>query len=148
MKALVIVLSYHHHNTEKIAKVFAKVLDAPIQTPQQVKLEELQTYDLIGFGSGIDSEKHYQVLLDLAEVLPPVTNKKAFIFSTSAMPEVTKNHSTLRQTLQSKGYKIIGEFNCPGFNTNSFLRVFGGMNKGRPNAEDLKYAEAFAQDLK
>jgi flavodoxin len=64
MKALVIVLSYHHHNTEKIAKVFAKVLDAPLQTPQQVKLEELQTYDLIGFGSGIDSEKHYQVLLD------------------------------------------------------------------------------------
>ena len=148
MKALVIVLSYHHYNTEKIAKVFAKVLDAPIQTPQQVKLEELQTYDLIGFGSGIDSEKHYQVLLDLAEVLPPVTNKKAFIFSTSAMPEVTKNHSTLRQTLQSKGYTIIGEFNCPGFNTNSFLRVFGGMNKGRPNAEDLKHAEAFAQDLK
>ena len=117
MKALVIVLSYHHHNTEKIAKVFAKVLDAPIQTPQQVKLEELQTYDLIGFGSGIDSEKHYQVLLDLAEVLPPVTNKKAFIFSTSAMPDITKNHFTLRQTLQSKGYTIIGEFNCPGFNT-------------------------------
>ena len=148
MKALVIVLSYHHHNTEKIAKVFAKILDAPIPTPQQVKLEELQTYDLIGFGSGIDSEKHYQVLLDLAEVLPPVTNKKAFIFSTSAMPEVTKSHSTLRQTLQSKGYTIIGEFNCPGFNTNSFLRVFGGMNKGRPNAEDLKDAEAFAQELK
>ena len=148
MKALVIVLSYHHHNTEKIAKIFAKVLDAPIQTPQQVKLEELQTYDLIGFGSGIDSEKHYQGLLDLAELLPPVTNKKAFICSTSAMPEVTKNHSTLRQTLQSKGYKIIGEFNCPGYNTNSFLRVFGGMNKGRPNAEDLKYAEAIAQDLK
>jgi len=148
MKALVIVLSYHHHNTEKIAKVFAKVLDAPIQTPQQVKLEELQTYDLIGFGSGIDSEKHYQVLLDLAEVLPPVTNKKAFIFSTSAMPDITKNHFTLRQTLQSKGYTIIGEFNCPGFNTNSFLRFFGGMNKGRPNAEDLKHAEAFAHNLK
>ena len=24
----------------------------------------------------------------------------------------------------------------------------GGMNKGRPNAEDLKHAEAFAQNLK
>ena len=88
------------------------------------------------------------MLLDLAKVLPPVANKKAFIFSTSAMPGVTKNHSTLRQTLQSKGYTIIGEFNCPGFNTNGFLRFFGGMNKGRPNAEDLKHAEVFAQDLK
>ena len=149
MKCLVIVFSHHHHqNTEKIAKVFAKVLDAQIQMPQQINLEELQAYDFIGFGSGIDSEKHYQVLLDLAHTLPPVTNKKAFIFSTSAMPEVTKNHAILRETLQSKGYTIIGEFNCPGFNTNSFLRVFGGMNKGRPNAEDFKHAEAFAQNLK
>ena len=70
----------------------AKVLDAQIKTPQQIILEELQEYDLLGFGSGIDSEKHYQVLLDLVYTLPAVTNKKAFIFSTSAMPEITKNH--------------------------------------------------------
>ena len=148
MKSLLVLYSYHHHNTEKIAKVFANVLDAQIKMPQQVNPEELQAYDLIGFGSGIDSEKHYQALLDLADTLPSVTNKKAFIFSTSAMPEVAKNHATLRNTLQSKGYLIVGEFNCPGYNTNSFLRFFGGMNKGRPNAEDLKHAEDFAQNLK
>ena len=148
MKSLLVVYSYHHHNTEKIAKVFANVLDAKIKMPQQVNPEELQAYDLIGLGSGIDSEKHYQVLLDLADILPPVTDKMAFIFSTRAMLEVAKNHATLRNTLQSKGYLIVGEFNCPGFNTNSFLRFFGGMNKGRPNAEDLKHAEDFAQNLK
>jgi hypothetical protein len=32
--------------------------------------------------------------------------------------------------------------------TNSFLKLFGGLNKGRPNAEDLKHAEEFAQNLK
>ena len=148
MKSLLVLYSYHHHNTEKIAKIFANVLDAQIKTPQQLNLDALQAYDLIGFGSGIDSEKHYQALLDLADTLPSVTNKKAFIFSTSAMPEVAKNHATLRNTLQSKGYLIVGEFNCPGYNTNSFLRFFGGMNKGRPNAEDLKHAEDFAQNLK
>jgi flavodoxin len=42
----------------------------------------------------------------------------------------------------------VDEFNCPGFNTNSFLRVLGGMNRGRPNAKDLKHAEEFAQKLK
>jgi len=61
---------------------------------------------------------------------------------------VAKNHSSLREKLQSKGYIIVGEFNCKGFNTNSFLKYFGGMNKGRPNAEDLKHAEEFAQNLK
>ena len=102
MKCLVIVFSYHHQNTEKIAKVFAKVLDAQIKTPPQIHLEELQAFELIGFGSGIDSEKHYQVLLDLADTLPPVINKNAFIFSTSAMPEVTKNHAALMETLRAR----------------------------------------------
>ena len=58
MKTLLVLYSYHHHNTEKIAKVFAKVLDAEIKTPQEIKPDELQEHDLIGFGSGIYSAKH------------------------------------------------------------------------------------------
>jgi flavodoxin len=151
MKSLLVLSSYHHNNTEKIANVFAKVLDAQIKTPQQINPEELQGYNLIGFGSGIYSEKHHKVLLDLADKLPPVTNKKAFIFSTSAImgeAKVAKDHSTLREKLQSKGYMIVDEFSCKGFNTNSFLKLFGGMNKGRLNALDLKDAEEFALNLK
>jgi hypothetical protein len=30
----------------------------------------------------------------------------------------------------------------------SFLKLFGGINKGRPNAEDLKHAEEFALNMK
>ncbi len=151
MKSLLVLYSYHHNNTEKIAKVFAKVLDAPIKTPQQINLEELQGYNLIGFGSGIYSAKHHQFLLDLADTLPKVTNKKAFIFSTSAImgeAKVAQDHSLLREKLQSKGYLILDEFSCKGFNTNSFLKLFGGMNKGRPNDLDLKHAEEFARNLK
>jgi flavodoxin len=60
----------------------------------------------------------------------------------------SKCHTTLKETLQSKGYLIVDEFGCAGFNTNKFLKWFGGINKGRPNAEDLKHAEAFAEKLK
>jgi len=151
MKSLLVLYSYHHNNTEKIANVFAKVLDVQIKTPQQINPEELQEYNLIGFGSGIYSAKHHEVLLDLVDKLPQVTNRKAFIFSTSAImgeAKVTKDHSTLREKLQSKGYMIVDEFSSKGFNTNSFLKLFGGMNKGRPNTEDLKHAEEFAQNLK
>jgi flavodoxin len=161
MKSLLVVFSYHHKNTEKIAEVFAKVLDAQIKTPQQINPEELQEYSLIGFGSGIYSAKHHKSLLDLADKLPQVTNKKAFIFSTCGAPMkfmeldkaeftryIAKNHSSLREKLQSKGYMIVDEFSCAGWNTNSFNKLFGGINKGRPNAEDLKDAEEFAQNLK
>ena len=159
MKSLLILFSFHHKNTEKIAKVLARVLDAQIRTPQQVDPEELQEYGLIGFGSGIYSDKHHRSLFDLVEKMPRADNKKAFIFSTSGAPAfaldggdlgdyVDEAHLPLREKLQSKGYTIVDEFNCPGHNTNSFLRVFGGLNKGRPNAQDLKRAEEFAQNLK
>jgi hypothetical protein len=61
---------------------------------------------------------------------------------------VANNHSPLREKLQSKGYVIVDEFGCVGFNTNSFLRLVGGTNKGRPDAADLKHANEFAQNLK
>ena len=151
MKSLLVLYSYHHKNTEKIARAFAKVLNAQIKTPQQTDPGELQEYDLIGFGAGIDSGKHYKPLLDFADRLPPVDNKNSFIFSTAALTGEEKreeDHSTLREKLESKGYRIVDEFQCKGFNTNSFLRFFGGMNKGRPNVEDLQNAEEFAQKVK
>jgi flavodoxin len=160
MKCLLVVFSYHHKNTEKVAKVFGRILNAQIKTPREIDPDELQEYGLVGFGSGIYSAKHHRSVLDLADRLPLVTERRAFIFSTCGAPmrimerdkaefekHVFENHSSLRSKLQSRGYIIIDEFSCAGFNTNSFLRFLGGMNKGRPNAEDLKNAEEFAQNL-
>jgi flavodoxin len=69
MKCLIVVCSYHHHNTQKIAEVLGKVLDAQVKTPQQTNPEELQQFDLVGFGSGIYAEKHHERLLGLFQVL-------------------------------------------------------------------------------
>ncbi len=151
MKSLIVVYSYHHLSTQKIAEVFAEVLGAELKTPQQTSPAELEDYEVVGFGAGIDSGKHYKELLDFADRLPQVDGKKAFIFSTSGVSNPKykqKIHTELREKLQAKGFLIVDEFNCHGFNTNSFLKVFGGMNKGRPNAKDLKNAEAFAVNLK
>lgn len=150
-KSLLVCYSYHHQNTLKIAKVFAEVLDAEIKTPGQFKAEELQEYDLVGFGSGIYSAKHNKSLLEIADSLPEVNNKKAFLFSTAGISgesKKIKDHKALREKLELKGCIIVDEFQCKGFNTNSFLRFFGGMNKGRPNVKDLKDAEEFALNLK
>lgn len=153
-KSLVVVYSYHHKNTEKIAHVIAEVLGAEVKTPQQVKPEEIAEYDLIGFGSGIYSATFDPSVLDLAGRLPQVNNKKAFLFSTYGAPAfvanrefIEKNHSQIREKLKVKGYTVIGEFGCAGWNTNSFLKYFGGLNKGKPDATDLRNAEAFAGDI-
>ncbi|MCW4001120.1 MAG: flavodoxin family protein [Candidatus Bathyarchaeota archaeon] len=151
MKTLLVVYSYHHNNTQKVAEAIAQVLDAQTQTPQQTNPQDLQAYSLLGFGAGIDSGKHYKPLLDFADQLPSGNGQKAFIFSTSGVSNPkyqTKIHKTLREKLEAKGYVIQGDFNCHGYNTNSFLKHIGGMNKGRPNAEDLQEAKEFALNLK
>ncbi len=157
MKSLIVCYSYHHNNTQKIAEVMAKVLGAQIKSPQEAIPEELDEYNLVGFGSGIYSYQHHMSLLNLVDKSPQVTNRKAFVFSTtgapstfgeSALEKALEQHVPLKEKLESKGYVIVDEFICAGFNTNSFLRLFGGINKGRPNAQDLKHAEEFAQRMK
>jgi flavodoxin len=154
VKSLVIVFSYHHGNTEKIAHTIANVLGAEVKTPQQVYPETLREYGLIGFGSGIYSATFDPSVLNLADRLSFAAGKKAFLFSTYGAPAfvanrefIEKNHRQIREKLQARGYRVTGEFGCAGWNTNSFLKYFGGLNKGRPDAEDLRNAEAFARDM-
>lgn len=154
MKSLLVLHSYHHKNTEAVAKALAEVLGAKIVSPREVDPAELAGYDLVGFGAGIDSGKHYRPILDLADRLPEAAGRKAFVFSTCGAPAfivtegfIRKNHAALREKLEGKGYSIVGEFGCPGFNTNVFLKYFGGINRKRPNAGDLEQARAFARTL-
>jgi len=148
MKTLVICFSYHHKNTEKVASTIASTLNAEMKTPQEINPNDIANYDLVGFGSGIYFGKLHKVLLDLADKLPQVTNKKAFIFSTSGRKDnMAKFHKQLKQKLQSKGFEIVSEFNCAAFDTYGVLKIMGGLNKGRPNEDDLKQAQVFAQSL-
>jgi flavodoxin len=153
-RSLVVVFSCHHNNTEKIANACAKVLGAEVKTPQQVTPGEIAQYDLVGFGSGIYSATFDPSVIDLADRLPLAGRTKVFLFSTYGAPAfianrefIEKNHLQIQEKLNAKGYAVIGEFGCAGWNTNSFLKYFGGLNKGKPDAGDLRNAEAFARDM-
>jgi len=146
MKTLIIYYSKHHRNTEKIAKTMGGVLDADVIELGSVKMDKLAGYDLIGFGSGIYYSRHDKSLLEFANSLPK-TDKKAFIFSTSGMG-LSVYHRALKKKLLDKGFTIIGEFSCKGFDTVGPFQYVGGINKGRPNDVDIARAEEFAETLK
>jgi flavodoxin len=151
MKALIIYISVHHGNTEKVAKVMANILDADLLKVKQVNVIMLEQYDLIGFGSGIYVGKHHKSLLDFVDKLPVIRNKKAFIFSTSGLRRIRFIHNfdePLKEKLQRKGFDIIGEFSCRGFDTSWAAMIVGGINRNRPNTKDLKQVEDFARGLK
>jgi len=151
LKTLIIYVSPHHGNTEKVAKAMANVLGANLRRIEQVEVNMLTAYDLIGFGSGIYFGKHDKSLLALVDNLPVLENKKAFIFSTSGIRKIRFIHDftrTLKEKLRKKGFPIIGEFSCRGFDTYGASKIIGGLHKGRPDEKDLKLAENFASGLK
>ena len=146
MKTLIVCESWHHGNTKKIADVMASVLHAEVIRPDDVKVEALADFDLIGFGAGIDRGKHYEGLLTVVDALP-VLDKNAFVFSTRGSPHLGSYHRSLNDKLMERGFAIVGEFSCRGFDTNGPLRFVGGIAKGRPNEEDLQHAREFAKTL-
>jgi len=149
MKALIIYISVHHQNTLKIAKAMAGVLNADLKTAIEAKPEELNNYDLIGFGSGIYIFRHHRKLLRFIDGLNNMNGKKAFIFSTSGAgsEDLERNHRKIKEALADKGLELIGEFNCLGLDTFGPLGLFGGLNKGRPSDQDLDNARNFAKNL-
>jgi flavodoxin len=145
----VIYNSIYYGNTKKIAQAIAKCLEATLLTPQQVDMKIFIKYDLIGFGSGIYYNRHHQSLFDIIEKIPKANNTKAFIFSTNRDGN-PNDHKLLKETLQKKGFTIVGEFCCKGFEDWRAMKVVGGkgINEGKPDEEDLKRAEIFGLDLK
>ncbi|MDI3543109.1 MAG: hypothetical protein PWP57_712 [Candidatus Atribacteria bacterium] len=150
MRTLIICKSIHHGNTQKIAEVIANVLEAKLVEPEELDISMITEYDLVGFGSGIYYGKHHKDLLRVADSLPSVRNKKAFIFSTSGTGEknVGRNHRLIKEKLMAKGFTIVGEFSCRGLDSFGLLKLIGGINKGKPDENDLKRAEDFARRLK
>ena len=151
MKSLIILVSIHHQNTKKIADAMAKVLKAKVVGPDEIK--DLKGYDLVGFGSGIYGFKHHRSLFALVDRLPEQKGKKIFVFSTSGNGG-TGYHNSLVKKLGEKGYNVVGQFGCKGFDTMPYLGFLSkllipnGINQGRPNGQDIEDARAFAKKMK
>jgi len=147
MKVLIIYISIHYGNTEKIAKAMAEILNAELVKPSEIEIDTLSEYDLIGFGSGSYFWQHHKELLNLVKEIPHLY-KKAFIFSTRGGGPAWLSHRGLKKELLAKGFDVIGEFSCKGFDTFGALKAIGGINKGKPDEKDLATARRFAMALK
>lgn len=152
MKTLIVYVSIHHGNTEKVAKTIAGVLDADLAKSTEVNAETVLKYDLIGLGSGIYFGKHHESLFSLVDGLPIQRNRRVFIFSTSGLRKIRLIHDfdkPLRNMLLAKGFRILGEFNCRGWDTYPvWVKPFGGINKGKPGERELEEAASFAMSLR
>lgn len=149
MNTIVLYASIHHGNTRKIAKVISKALDANLIDTVKDQNIDIKNYDLVGFGSGIYFYKHHKSILEYIDTLPKQNKKSAFIFSTSGMgaKSMTILHKDIKKKLQNKGFEIVGEYACGGWDTYGPYKLVGGLQKGHPDEKDIDDAKKFADQL-
>ena len=146
MKTLIICVSTHKGNTRKIAEVMAEGLNATILEPEEVEVNTLDDYDLIGFGAGIYWGRFYKRLRNFVRKLPALQDKKVYLFATNGHGEIPSK--PMEKLLQKKGYTLVGKFSCPGYNTFFLSRFLGWLNTGKPDTGDIERAREFAGNLK
>jgi len=145
MKTLIIYHSEHHGNTIKIAKAMAEKVGADIVKAENISPRDFDIYDTVGFGSGVYNGRLHGELSEIIDKLPEQENKKAFIFSTTGSKTYSSMaHNRFKPELIDKGFAIIGEFSCLGFDT---ALTEEGINKGRPDKHDIKDAEDFIVNI-
>jgi len=151
MKTYIIYASFHHKNTEKIAKVLADNLNADLDKFENFNYQKFKEADIIGFGSGVYFGKFHRGLINLVKSLDKQDNKKSFIFSTAGMKKnflFNHSHSHFKKLLKKQGFVCQDEFSCLAYDSYGLLKIFGGVNKNRPNENDLLQAKDFALKLK
>lgn len=147
MKTVIIVSSIYLGNTLKVAKAMAQELNATIKCPKEVALSDISSYDLIGFGSGINFASHNKEIISLVEELS-IAGKKIFIFSTRCRPILGNYHKKLKLLIAQKKGILLGEFSCVGFDRIGPWVGMNGYNKNRPNEKDLFESTLFALQVR
>lgn len=149
-KSLILCKSVHHGNTVQVAQAMAGVLGAEVAAPEAVPYTALGGYGLLGVGSGVYYGRMHRALFEWLRGLPdaPEPTTAAFVFSTSGLPVLAKVwHAPLKKLLARKGFEVVGEFACRGFDSWGPLWLAGGLNRKHPDARDLARAIEFAGRL-
>ena len=145
MKTLIVYHSEHHGNTKKLLDVIAEQEGVTLVEAGDTSKVDVSSYDLVGLASGIYYQKFHKDVLNWAEQNLP-QGKRVFFRCTYG---VKRNGylDAIKQIAVSKGAKIMGSYDCPGFDTFGPFKLIGGIAKGRPNEEDVAGFKEFFADL-
>ncbi len=145
MRSIIIYASTHHGNTKKLVDAIANECEIEVVDVTKIKEKDLKEYDLIGVASGIFYTKFAAPVLGFASVNLPM-NKDVFFIATAGNTN-KGNFKSIEAIANEKKCNVVGRFQCKGFDTYGPMKLIGGINKDRPNEEDLKSAVDFYKGI-
>lgn len=145
MKTAIVYYSRHHGNTKKVLDAITEKFDVTLIDVTQNPEPELESYDLIGFASGIYYSKFHKIILQVAEQHLPRMKKVFFIYTCGADKE--SYTAAITKVVKQKCADILGQYGCLGFDTFGPFKFIGGIAKGRPDENDLQQAVQFYESI-
>ena len=144
-KVVIIYASTHHGSTKKLADAIADRYDVHLIDATKQYSADMSEYDLIGFASGIDFGKFYEVVEQFLEENLPENKRVFFLYTCARVSD--RFTETIKTAARKKGAVMLGEYGCRGFNTYGPWKMIGGMNKGHPSEEEQQGAVEFFESL-
>lgn len=148
MKTIIFYSSTYNGNTRKIAEEIARASKGKLVDIDATGnvIPDLEHYDLVGLGSGINFGSHSIRLLSFAKLLN-LRGKNVFIFSTRCRPVLGGYHKALKEIISELGGNLVGEFSCKGYDATGPWVLINGINKCRPNDRDCFNARLFIEKV-
>ncbi len=145
MKSIIIYASTHHGNTRKVVEAIANECEVEVVDVTNVHEKDLESYDLIGFASGIFFSKFSEQVLNFARVNLP-EGKNVFYIATAGNP-MQMYFNSISEIAGDKNCNELGRFQCKGFDTYGPFKLVGGIQKGHPDEAELKAAVEFYKGI-
>lgn len=147
MKILILYASFHHKNTEKLIEGISKKIEIDkINILKHKGDYNIEKYDIVGFASGIYAGRfHKKIRLDFEKIRFNQGQKVFFIATCGAK---YKDHGKgMRKIAIRKNVKVVGTFQCKGFDTFGPLKLIGGIAKDHPNEKDIDNGISFLKSI-
>jgi flavodoxin len=142
VKILFVYESVHHGNTEKIVHAMSGECGGAVLKAREFHPSLSGDYECMGFGSGIFFGKFHSAVERAVGLLPPGEGRPVFVFSTSGRG-IKRYNRRLTASLEEKGYHLLGDFSCKGYDTYGPLKWLGGIARGRPGEQEISQARQF-----
>ena len=135
-------------NTVAVAETIAAELEADLFRAEDFNDSQFSGRLLVGLGSGIYNTRPARQVLDLISKIPK--GSRVFVFFTSGFVNkflIRLYISRFRKRLEKQGLELVGVWHAPGHDKYPPLK-WANIQRGRPDADDLENARAFAASLK
>ena len=149
VRTIIIYRSKHHGNTKKLVDAVVaahpEVDTLDVATLGKKEYPDLSPYHIICFASGIYYGKFDKDILRVAQECLRDGDNVIALMTYGGSNKF--NGRDLDGICRLKMATFVTAYGCPGFDTYGPFKFVGGMNKGRPNEEDIQGAVDFYDKL-